>query len=132
LGGAGRLSGPPRPPGAWRAAGGGGKGRAGRHSRLRPRLWSRRMITLPTPAGGLAQYRLTGTPLAPRTPRRPLAGTAFAAAHVVTDPLAERDPWEGRPAVDWDTTLKFRHFLWDQGLGLAEAMDTAQRGMGVD
>jgi hypothetical protein len=36
------------------------------------------------------------------------------------------------PAVDWDATLAFRHGLWDQGLGLAEAMDTAQRGMGVD
>lgn len=90
------------------------------------------MITLPTPAGGLARYRLTGAPLIPRAPRRPLARTAFAAAHVVSAPLAERDPWEGRPAIDWDSTLKFRHFLWDQGLGLAEAMDTAQRGMGVD
>jgi len=46
--------------------------------------------------------------------------------------MAERNPWTGRPAVDWDTTLSFRQGLWDQGLGLAEAMDTAQRGMGVD
>ena len=46
--------------------------------------------------------------------------------------MAERDPWQGRPAVDWDATLNFRRGLWDQGLGLAEAMDTAQRGMGVD
>jgi hypothetical protein len=46
--------------------------------------------------------------------------------------LAERSPWDTRPAVDWDATLAFRVGLWDQGLGLAEAMDTAQRGMGVD
>jgi hypothetical protein len=62
----------------------------------------------------------------------PLTRTAFAAAHVVSDPLRERNPWDTRPAVDWEATLRFREGLWDQGLGLAEAMDTAQRGMGVD
>lgn len=46
--------------------------------------------------------------------------------------MRERNPWDARPAVDWDATLAFRQGLWDQGLGLAEAMDTAQRGMGVD
>jgi hypothetical protein len=46
--------------------------------------------------------------------------------------LRERNPWDSRPAVDWDATLAFRSQLWDQGLHLAEAMDTAQRGMGVD
>jgi hypothetical protein len=61
-----------------------------------------------------------------------LTRTAFAAAHVISDPLAERNPWDTHPAVDWDATLAFRQGLWDQGLGLAEAMDTAQRGMGVD
>lgn len=90
------------------------------------------MLILPTQDGRLESYALQGTPLAPRAPRVPLTRTAFAAAHVVSDPLAERDPWEGRPAVDWEATLAFRHSLWDQGLGLAEAMDTAQRGMGVD
>jgi len=89
-------------------------------------------MLLPTAAGTLENYTLTGEPLVPRAPSVPLTRTAFAAAHVVSDPLAERDPWVGRPAVDWDTTLAFRHGLWDQGLGLAEAMDTAQRGMGVD
>ncbi|RMA41844.1 dihydrodipicolinate synthase family protein [Rhodophyticola porphyridii] len=89
-------------------------------------------MLLPSRDGRLKPYRLTGSPLTPRAPRRPFTRTAFAAAHVVSDPLAERDPWQGRPAVDWDATLKFRHYLWDQGLGLAEAMDTAQRGMGVD
>ena len=89
-------------------------------------------MRLPNYAGTLEDYRLTGTPLIPRAPKTPFTRTAFAAAHVVSDPLAERDPWVGRPAVDWDNTLRFRHSLWDQGLGLAESMDTAQRGMGVD
>jgi len=89
-------------------------------------------MLLPTYDGTLEDYRLTGDPLVPRAPRVPLTRTAFAAAHVISDPLAERAPWQGRPAVDWDATLAFRHGLWDQGLGLAEAMDTAQRGMGVD
>lgn len=89
-------------------------------------------MLLPTYAGTLEDYRLTGTPLVPRAPRVRLTRTAFAAAHVISDPLAERDPWSGRPAIDWDATLAFRHGLWDQGLSLAEAMDTAQRGMGVD
>jgi hypothetical protein len=90
------------------------------------------MLTLPTYDGTLAPYALQGTPLTPRAPRVALTRTAFAAAHVITDPLAERSPWDTRPAVDWDATLAFRVGLWDQGLGLAEAMDTAQRGMGVD
>lgn len=89
------------------------------------------MLTLPID-NRLEPYRLTGTPLIPRAPRVALTRTAFAAAHVVSDPLRERNPWDTRPAVDWDTTLSFRQGLWDQGLGLAEAMDTAQRGMGVD
>jgi hypothetical protein len=90
------------------------------------------MLTLPTHDARLEPYRLTGTPLVPRAPKVPLTRTAFAAAHVVSDPLRERNPWDTRPAVDWDATLAFRQQLWDQGLGLAEAMDTAQRGMGVD
>jgi len=90
------------------------------------------MLILPTADALLEPYRLSGTPLQARTPRVALTRTAFAAAHVVSDPLRERSPWDGRPAVDWDTTLAFRAQLWDQGLHLAEAMDTAQRGMGVD
>ncbi|MBF9048360.1 DUF993 family protein [Rhodobacterales bacterium LSUCC0031] len=89
-------------------------------------------MLLPTCDGTLQDYRLTGEPLTPRAPGVALTRTAFAAAHVISDPLAERDPWSGRPAVDWEATLAFRVGLWDQGLGLAEAMDTAQRGMGVD
>ncbi|MBP2548569.1 hypothetical protein J2858_001462 [Neorhizobium galegae] len=90
------------------------------------------MLKLPKADHTLEAYSLTGTPLVPRAPRIALTRTAFAAAHVVSDPLRERNPWDTRPAVDWDATLAFRKGLWDQGLGLAEAMDTAQRGMGVD
>ncbi|WP_299401774.1 dihydrodipicolinate synthase family protein [uncultured Roseobacter sp.] len=90
------------------------------------------MLNLPTEDGRLEPYTLSGNPLIPRAPDVPLTRTAFAAAHVVSDPLRERNPWDTRPAVDWDATLAFRQGLWDQGLGLAEAMDTAQRGMGVD
>ncbi len=90
------------------------------------------MLNLPTYARTIDPYRLIGEPLKVRAPTVPLTRTAFAAAHVVSDPLKERSPWDTRPAVDWDATLAFRSGLWDQGLGLAEAMDTAQRGMGVD
>jgi hypothetical protein len=90
------------------------------------------MLTLPTADHRLEPYRMTGTPLMPRAPKVALTRTAFAAAHVISDPLRERNPWDTRPAVDWDATLAFRENLWNQGLGLAEAMDTAQRGMGVD
>ena len=90
------------------------------------------MLILPTDRATLEPYRLSGTPLVPRAPKVALTRTAFAAAHVVSDPLRERSPWDTRPAVDWEATLAFRVGLWDQGLGLAEAMDTAQRGMGVD
>jgi hypothetical protein len=50
---------------------------------------------------------------------------------VVADPLADVDPWLDA-AIDWERTTAFRHYLWDLGLGVAEAMDTAQRGMGLD
>jgi hypothetical protein len=56
---------------------------------------------------------------------------AYAAAHVVADPLADNDPWLDTN-IDWDKTIAFRHYLWDLGLGVAEAMDTAQRGGGLD
>src|SRR5439155_20976978 len=61
----------------------------------------------------------------------PRTRLAVAAAHVVADPLAAVDPWL-RPALDWDATLAYRRHLWDLGLSVAEAMDTAQRGMGLD
>ena len=61
----------------------------------------------------------------------PFNRVAFAAAHVVADPLADNDPWVD-PAIDWERTIAFRKYLWSLGLGVAEAMDTAQRGMGMD
>ena len=56
---------------------------------------------------------------------------AYSAAHVVADPLSAADPWVSA-AVDWDATIAYRKRLWALGLGVAEAMDTAQRGMGLD
>ena len=92
------------------------------------------MITLKLPQAGGG--------VAPFTPRAAVAWpapagvprwnrVAFAAAHVVADPLAAIDPWL-QTAVDWDATLAFRRHLWSHGFGVAEAMDTAQRGMGLD
>jgi hypothetical protein len=88
-------------------------------------------ITLPTASGSLAPYTLRGT-----TPVKPPAGVgfnriAYSAAHVVADPMAAIDPWL-QCAVDWDATIGYRRHLWSLGLGVAEAMDTAQRGMGLD
>ncbi|EPH42373.1 dihydrodipicolinate synthase family protein [Streptomyces aurantiacus] len=69
---------------------------------------------------------------APLQPLPPLTSrTVLAAAHVVADPGADVSP-DGPAAVDWDATLAFRRHLWAHGLGVAEAMDTAQRGMGLD
>ena len=56
---------------------------------------------------------------------------AYAAAHVVADPLAANDPWL-TPAIDWERTIAYREYLWSMGLGVAEAMDTAQRGTGLE
>jgi Protein of unknown function (DUF993) len=56
---------------------------------------------------------------------------AYAAAHVVTDPTRSYEPWSDAPAIDWDRTLAFRSYLYSLGFKVAEAMDTAQRGMGV-
>ncbi|MFC3705227.1 dihydrodipicolinate synthase family protein [Devosia honganensis] len=88
-------------------------------------------INLPNPDRSVTPYRLTGEPIPfVKVKAADFPRVAFAAAHVVADPLAGNDPWL-TPAIDWDTTLSFRHRLWDLGLGVAEAMDTAQRGMGL-
>jgi hypothetical protein len=88
-------------------------------------------ISLPTKDRRLEPY-LTGEPIVlPRNGVPTFNRVAYAAAHVVGDPLADVDPWLA-PAVDWERTIAFRHYLWDLGLGVAEAMDTAQRGMGLD
>ncbi|MFI6322219.1 dihydrodipicolinate synthase family protein [Nonomuraea sp. NPDC050556] len=65
-------------------------------------------------------------------PEKPLESRiVYAAAHVVADPLGDNTP--GSPAaVDWDATLRFRSHLWSYGFRVADAMDTAQRNMGLD
>jgi hypothetical protein len=79
----------------------------------------------------IAAYTLTGTPIElKKRDAKDFPRIVFAAAHVVADPFADNDPWL-TPAIDWERTLAFRHRLWDLGLGVAEAMDTAQRGMGL-
>src|SRR3954471_10049410 len=88
-------------------------------------------LKLPQANRDIETYRLAAS----RTFPSRLEGTpdrvAFSAAHVVADPLAEVDPWL-TSAIDWDRTIAFREHIWDLGLGVAEAMDTAQRGMGLD
>jgi hypothetical protein len=64
-------------------------------------------------------------------PKGPFTRKALAAAHVVADPLSAKEPWLDA-AIDWDATLGYRRHLWSWGFGVAEAMDTAQRGMGLD
>ena len=88
-------------------------------------------LNLPTASGRLENYKLRGSvPLKPKS-RMPFNRIAYSAAHVVSDPLAAVDPWL-QCAVDWDATIDYRRHLWSLGLGVAEAMDTAQRGMGLD
>ncbi|MFB7126866.1 MULTISPECIES: dihydrodipicolinate synthase family protein [Streptomycetaceae] len=80
---------------------------------------------------GHGRLRLREPAVLPAPPAPARSRTAFAAAHVVADPLGDNAP--GAPAaVDWDATLAFRRHLWSLGLGVADAMDTAQRGMGLD
>jgi uncharacterized protein DUF993 len=86
-------------------------------------------LNLPVPGGGAEQLSLR-EPQSHSVDPTAYNRTIFAAAHVVADPLADVDPWL-EPAIDWDKTLAFREHLWDLGLGVAEAMDTAQRGMGL-
>jgi hypothetical protein len=89
-------------------------------------------IALPTRDRTLERY-VTGEPIV--FPSKAETGRfnriAYAAAHIVADPLTDIDPWGGA-AIDWEKTIAFRHYLWDLGLGVAEAMDTAQRGGGLD
>ena len=90
------------------------------------------VVNLPTANGRLEPYRLRGAGQwnghngAPKFDR-----VALAAAHIVADPLADVDPWL-TAAIDWDATIDYRRHLWSLGFGVAEAMDTAQRGMGLD
>src|ERR1700680_4352523 len=88
-------------------------------------------LKLPTVNRGIETYRLAASRAVPANLQGTLNRVAFSAAHVVADPLADVDLWLAA-AVDWDKTIGFREHVWDLGLGVAEAMDTAQRGMGLD
>jgi hypothetical protein len=88
-------------------------------------------LKLPGANGQLENYRLAASRSFPAKLDGTLNRVAFSAAHVVSDPLADVDPWLSA-AIDWDRTIAFREHIWDLGLGVAEAMDTAQRGMGLD
>ena len=80
-------------------------------------------ISLPNPTGKLSAYKLIGEPLVARKPAKPFNRVAFAAAHVVADPL--------QGGIDWKGTIAYRRYLLNLGFGIAEAMDTSQRGMGL-
>ncbi|MEQ1807189.1 MAG: dihydrodipicolinate synthase family protein [Burkholderiaceae bacterium] len=93
------------------------------------------IITLPDAHGALTPYLLRGASHAgaiqPAAAGAVFNRVAYAAAHVVADARAAIDPWL-QSAIDWDATIAVRQRLWKMGLGVAEAMDTAQRGMGLD
>jgi hypothetical protein len=86
-------------------------------------------VKLPTPKG-MEEFAIH-EPGAFQQPKKGFNRKALAAAHVVADPLSTKEPWLDA-AIDWDATLAYRRHLWSWGFGIAEAMDTAQRGMGLD
>ncbi|UPJ40668.1 dihydrodipicolinate synthase family protein [Bradyrhizobium sp. 40] len=88
-------------------------------------------LKLPKADRSIETYQLAASRTFPAKLEGPLNRIAFSAVHTVVDPFADNDPWLSA-AVDWDKTIAFREHVWDLGLGVAEAMDTAQRGMGLD
>jgi hypothetical protein len=88
-------------------------------------------IILPKLNGGQELYALSQSRSFDLEPGGVLPRIAYSAVHVVSNPLANVDPWL-EPAIDWEKTIGYRRYLWGLGLGVAEAMDTAQRGMGLD
>lgn len=89
-------------------------------------------ILLPRSDGRLVTLAMKASPIVPAGPAPAFNRSVYAAAHVVIDPLATTHPWDGPPAIDWEATLAFREHLYRLGFKVAEAMDTAQRGMGLD
>lgn len=89
-------------------------------------------IQLPQLDGSLKSYTLKASPIVPTGSVGNFNRVVYAASHVVINPVATQDPFDISPSVDWDTTLAFRDHLYRLGFKVAEAMDTAQRGMGVD
>ncbi len=88
-------------------------------------------LRLPAANGGLESFTLSEPRDFPSRPARPFNRVAFAAAHVVADAHADGAP-RLEPAIDWEATLAIREHLFALGFGVAEAMDTAQRGQGLD
>jgi Protein of unknown function (DUF993) len=88
-------------------------------------------VRLAGAGGTVYDYTPTGTFLYAERGSASRSRLAYAAVHVVADPLADVSPM-APAAIDWETTLAFRRHVWTYGLGVAEAMDTAQRGMGLD
>jgi hypothetical protein len=88
-------------------------------------------LKLPTNKGQLENFVLSAPRDFPAKPARAFTRIAYSAAHVVANPLAANDPWLDC-SIDWDATMRYRRHLWSLGMGVAEAMDTAQRGMGMD
>src|SRR5512144_821983 len=88
-------------------------------------------LNLPRADGTLAAYTVRAPRAFPKRAARAFNRVAYSAAHVVADPRAAVDPWLD-VAIDWDATLAYRRHLWSLGFAVAEAMDTAQRGMGLD
>mgnify|MGYP000393543150 CR=1 FL=1 len=88
-------------------------------------------IQLPDTTGALSNHTLIGTPIQPAVLTPNSARVVYSAAHVVANPFGDSDP-TGPANVDWDKTMEFRRYLAGMGIGIAEAMDTAQRGMGLD
>lgn len=88
-------------------------------------------ILLPDAEGRRAPYTLVGRPIAGAILPPDAVRVVYSAAHVVADPFTANDP-TGPATVDWEATMAFRRHLAGLGLGIAEAMDTAQRGMGLD
>ena len=88
-------------------------------------------LTLPRADGSVEAYTPELREPLPVLGTEPRSRVCYAAAHVVADPRAENVPG-APPVLDWDATLAFRRHLWSYGFGVAEAMDTAQRGRGLD
>jgi hypothetical protein len=88
-------------------------------------------VRLPTAERRIEEYRLGPASPFPAAATGSFPRIAYAAAHVVADPLVDLAPWR-QSAVDWEATMAFRRHLWGLGFKIAEAMDTSQRGMGLD
>jgi hypothetical protein len=89
------------------------------------------ILTIKLPRGDRLEDYAVREPRRFEKPKKAFTRKALAAAHVVADPLSTKEPWL-EAAIDWDATLAYRRHLWAWGFGIAEAMDTAQRGMGLD